>query len=102
MDISSEEGCSQSTDTDIYLSYDIIDSARDIESNKVSNEKIPESYTEFGYERMCDPASIEEFLKSQGFTVCKQVYSSEGDQDVKKVASMIKRAKVFVACLSDR
>ena len=43
---------------------------------------------------------IAEFLRSQGFKVAKQ-NRSEG-QSLKEVASKIKKAKVFIGCLSDQ
>ena len=49
---------------------------------------------------MCDPKRIEKFLQSEGFKVAKQDRS--GIKDLKSVAAKIKKAKVFIGCLSDQ
>ena len=93
---------SPTMESDIYISYDIIDSSKDINTNSIDPTKIPDSYMKFGYDKMSDPADIEEFLKTQGLNVTKRVNSNDGVHGMKNVASMIKRSKVFIACLSDR
>ena len=90
----------ESEHTDVYLSYDLVDSYQAVMNSEVEKNDIPESYMKFGYENMCDPADIETFLREQGFKVASQ--KRTGEQNLKQVASMINNTKVFIGCLSDK
>ena len=76
-----------------------MDSFSAVKNHEVKENLVPSSYHD-KFDSMCDPADMEVFLREQGFTVARQTRS--GNQDLKQVATMMKHAKIFIACISDQ
>ena len=84
--------------SDIFFSYNILDSFAAYKNREINNSIITESYVR-NYENMCDPHEIESFLRKKGYSTAHQVRT--GERDLKSVSAAIKNAKVFVACISN-
>lgn len=83
-------------DIDVYFSYTPSDSLTAIKNKETSN--VPEKYAQV-IDRFCDPQDIVNNLKSKGLKV--GVRKAKNSEELRKTATMMKRAKVFIACISD-
>lgn len=97
--IDDAEANEEGEETDIYLSYSLTDSYKAFQNHEFMQSLAPASYVQ-KYSNICDPADIEDFVRSQGFSVARPNRSQ--NRDLKQVAGLIKKAKVFIACISDQ
>ncbi|XP_047126629.1 uncharacterized protein LOC124807920 [Hydra vulgaris] len=84
--------------TDIFFSYNIIDSYTAYKNGELENLIIPETYIT-NYTNMCDPYEIKSILIQAGYNVID--YSGVKKVDFRNVSSSIQKSKVFIACISD-
>ena len=84
-------------DVDIYFSFTQVDCPKLIKNGEVSN--VPETYLDI-LEDMCDPVEIANQLKMKGIKVAVRRITT--DAELKDTVSLMKKAKVFVACISDQ
>lgn len=85
---------------DIFLSFDLTDSHRAVKNDLVINDEVPHSYKTTGYENMCDPYDIKDFLEKEGLNVVAPRLGK--NPDLKDICSMIKNSTIFIGCLSDQ
>lgn len=83
-------------DIDIYFSYTFNDSPEAIKRHEIA--RVPEKYLPL-LENMCDPREIVDSLKQKGLKVGSR--NAASSEELRRTAVMIKRAKVFIACISD-
>jgi len=84
--------------TDVYVSYVKTNSPQAIKNQEVN---APPSYEQVMLDTMCDPRDIIASLKSKGVKICEIDREAEGDAAFMKIATTLKRTKVFIACVSD-
>ena len=84
-------------DIDIYFSFTPVDSPNAIKRNEVTN--VPQTYHGL-LDNLCDPMDIASNLQAKGLKVVIRKVTS--DAQLKNTVSLMKKAKVFVACISDQ
>eukprot|EP00794_Sanderia_malayensis_P015993 gene15993-17604_t len=82
-------------DIDIFFSYAAVDSPDAIKNKEA---KVPQKYVSV-LDQLCDPRNIVDQLKSKGLKVAHRNASTS--EELKKTAKLMKKAKVFIACISD-
>ena len=82
---------------DIYFSYTPEDSPKAIKKNEVAN--VPQGYMEH-LDEICDPVTIASYLTSLGLKV--EVRKVTSKSEPVHAISLMKKAKVFIACISDQ
>ena len=75
-----------------------MDSFNAYQSGELKDLIVPESYLR-NYVNMCDPNEIESFLRKKGYNIANEIRTNK--EDFKKVSASIRKAKVFIACISD-
>ncbi|XP_065068672.1 uncharacterized protein LOC135693983 [Rhopilema esculentum] len=96
-DLDSEENGLPEDDIDIYFSYSVTDSPTAIKNNETL--EAPERYLPV-LDRLCDPRDIMTHLRKKGLKIGER--KANTGEELKKTAIMMKKAKVFVACISDQ
>ena len=97
LDTNETSGDASVDDVDIFFSYNPVDSPNAIQRKEVKN--IPNNYHAL-LNQLCDPRKIAENLKEKGLKIAEgKVQSNEG---LKETVNMMKKAKVFIACISDQ
>jgi len=81
---------------DVYVSYVKTNSPQAIKNKEVD---LPPTYEEAMLESLCDPRDIIESLKSKGVRIAE--IDNTAEDSYLKIASTLKRTKVFIACVSD-
>ena len=84
-------------DIDIYFSYTMSDSPKAIKSREV--EEPPPQHLSL-LDRLCDPQDIMDVLKQKGLNIA--IREAKNSKELKKTAAMMKKATVFIACISDQ
>lgn len=98
-DILDDNNCTQDAsddDIDIYFSYAVSDSPKAIKNREIL--QAPQNYASV-LDKICDPRDIADHLKATGLKL--GIRKPSENEDLKKTAMMMKRAKVFIACISD-
>ena len=99
-DILDDNECTQDESedlVDIYFSYVTADSPQAIKNREIQD--VPQKYMS-SLDKLCDPRDIAENLKKAGLKIGMRKASTS--EELKQTATLIKQAKVFVACISDQ
>jgi len=96
LSIKDDENEAVETDYDVYMSYTKVNSPHAIKNDEIAKGDLPPSYEEAVLESICDPRDIAEKLIAKGVKVC-----IVEDESYSKIVELLKRSKVFIACLSD-
>lgn len=95
-DITDAMGGTSEEDIDIYFSYSVSDSPQAIRNREIA--EAPKNYLPV-LDKLCDPRDIIECLRQKGLKVGFRT-AADGEE-LRRTALLMKRARVFVACISD-
>ena len=84
-------------DIDVYFSYTLSDSPKAIKSREI--EEPPAQYLSL-LDSLCDPQDIIDVLKQKGLNIA--IRKATNSKELRKTAAMMKKATVFIACISDQ
>eukprot|EP00795_Rhopilema_esculentum_P010665 gene10665-19415_t len=93
---SAENGASDD-DIDVYFSYSVTDSPTAIKNNETTEARV--RYMPV-LDKLCDPRNIMPHFWEKGLKIGER--KANTGEELKKTAIMMKKAKVFVACISDQ
>ena len=84
-------------DIDIYFSYSMSDSPKAIKNREI--DEPPKHYMPL-LDRLCDPRDILDHLKRTGLNIA--IRKATSSKEMRRTAAMMKKAKIFIACISDQ
>ena len=97
LDDDADEDDDDLDDIDIYFSYSMSDSPKAIKNQEI---QLPPTENLPLLDKLCDPQDILDCLKQKGLNIA--IRKTTNSKELKKTAAMMRKAKVFIACISNQ